>query len=310
MTLLHPRPVQPAVLVAPLEPADIAVAAALLSEGIAFTPEVMARILEARAASGTLPTLFGARGAPGGPLLGAGLLDPLRPVAGGRLFARVAVTLPARGQGIASALARALSQTLPPGALPLSIEVDLQDVHAQAVATRWGAVAYQRSLSLELDLTGEVAVPQPAGPPGVTIEPLSEQCPERCWQDAFAVYAEAAMDLPDRAGAPAPSYDMFRAQTDDEPGVHLARLHGVPVGLIGAGPDGPDTWYLFFTGTVPSVRRSGVARALKVALHADARARGVRRLTTSTLDVNEPMLRLNSSLGYRVAGGIVRLQLG
>lgn len=303
MPLLRPRPASPVVVA--LRPADVPAAAAVLSEGIAFTPKVMACILEARAASGTLPVLLGAHDPAGGPLLGAALLDPVRPVAGGRLFARVAVAPAARGRGVASALVRALAAVRPAGSLPLSVEIDLADVHAQAVAARWGAVPYQRSLSLELDL----AVPTPAAPwpAGVTVEALSPQSAEEQWRAAFAVYAEAATDLPDREGAPAPSYDMFRAQSGG--GVHLARRSGAPVGVIGAGPDGPDSWYLFFTGTVPAVRRSGVARVLKDALHAQARACGIRRLTTSTLDVNVPMLRLNASLGYRTVGGILRLQV-
>ncbi len=269
----------------------------------------MARIFEARAAAGTLPVLLGARYAADGPLVGAALLDTVRPVAGGRWFMRVGVALPGRGRGVGSALYAAVRAHLPPGSPPLSVEVDVDDVHAQEVCAHWGGVAYQRSLQLELDLTAARPAPTPP-PPGVVVHPLSDRSPEQLWQAAFGVYTAAALDLPDRAGAPAPSYDMFRAQIDHAPGLHLAWRDGRPVGLSGAGPDGPDTWYVFFTGTLGSVRRGGVARALKHALHATAVANGVQRLTTSTLDVNTPMLRLNAELGYRVTGGIVRLQVG
>ena len=303
------RPHCPAVL-GRLRPPEYAAAADLLAQGIAFSPEVLTRILRARESAGTLPTLLAARDGCSGALLGAGLLDPHRPVAGGRLFTRVAVASDARNHGIGSALARAVAQSRRTDRRRLSVEVDAHDRTSLAVATRWGAVPYQRSLSLELDLTHDVerwtTAPRRQD---VTVQALRPDSVDQDWHAAFAVYAAAALDLPDRAGAPAPSYEMFRAQIDHAPGVHVAWRDGTPVGVSCAGPDDGDSWYVFFTGTLGSARRTGVARVLKAALHRTAAAAGVRRLSTSTLDVNTPMLALNASLGYRITGGVVRMQV-
>ena len=98
-------------------------------------------------------------------------------------------------------------------------------------------------------------------------------------------------------------------QIDRPDGVLVAWRDGTPVGVPAAVADEPGSWYVFFTGTLHSARRSGVARALKTALHRTAAAEGVRTLATSTLDVNEPMLRLNASLGYRVTGRVDRYEV-
>lgn len=299
-------------LIAPLEPEDVPQAAGLLAQGTAFSPEVMARIFAARAAAGSAPTLLAARSPLGGRLLGAGLVDPHRPVAGGRLFARAAVAPGARGRGTGRALVAALLETLPGGAAPLSVEVDLADRRSQAFAERCGGVAYQRSLALELDLLDPV---RPAGtrtavPSGLTVQAVPEHASEQQWREAFAVYASASLDLPDRAGAPEPSWEMFRAQTENASSVLLARRHGEPVGISAAVADDPEHWYVLFTGTLRPVRRSGVARALKTALHQAVQDRGGRWVSTSTLDVNVPMLTLNAAFGYRRSGGVVRFQVG
>jgi GNAT superfamily N-acetyltransferase len=205
-----------------------------------------------------------------------------------------------------------LGRLLPVGHPPLCVEVAGDDERSQAVTRRFGGVEYQRSLSLELDLTGDAwrfasLAPERAG---VTVQSMRPDATEEQWQAAFAVYASASLDLPDRAGAPAPSYDMFRAQTDHSPGVHLAWRDGSPVGISGAGLDGPGAWYVFFTGTLASERRTGVARALKNALHRTAHGEGVRTLATSTLSNNTPMLTLNAALGYRITGAVARFAIG
>ena len=52
------------------------------------------------------------------------------------------------------------------------------------------------------------------------------------------------------------------------------------------------------TGVVPAYRRRGIARALKLRLHAYARAQGYQELHTQTARENSGMVALNDSLGY------------
>jgi GNAT superfamily N-acetyltransferase len=52
------------------------------------------------------------------------------------------------------------------------------------------------------------------------------------------------------------------------------------------------------TGVLPSFRRRGIGRALKLRLHAWARARGYRELHTRNNKGSKAMLDLNDSLGY------------
>lgn len=61
-----------------------------------------------------------------------------------------------------------------------------------------------------------------------------------------------------------------------------------------------DVLEIGITGVVPAWRRRGIARALKLELHAYARANGYREIHTSTARENTAMDALNTSLGYVV----------
>jgi mycothiol synthase len=52
------------------------------------------------------------------------------------------------------------------------------------------------------------------------------------------------------------------------------------------------------TGVLPSHRRRGIGRALKLRLHGYARANSYREIHTTTVRQNPPMVALNDSLGY------------
>lgn len=54
------------------------------------------------------------------------------------------------------------------------------------------------------------------------------------------------------------------------------------------------------TGVMPAHRRRGIGRALKLQLHAYARAHGFREIHTSTTRDNVAMVALNTSLGYAI----------
>jgi len=274
----------------------------------------MHNVLSGRIRGASAPLLLAAHrhcGCPGEPpLLGAALLDTVRPVAGGRWFARVAVDPTSRGQGVGKALALALDRALPTDRPPLSVEIDSSDARSRVIGLSWGLAPYQRSLRLEYDVTSAPAIVPEAGswPGGVTVTSLPPDADEASWRQAFAVYAAVSLDLPDRAGAPEPDYTMFRAQLPLLAGVHIAWREGAPVGISVAAPTDDDHWYIFLTGSLRAERRTGVARAVKAAVHETVRRHGTRIVTTSTLETNVAMLRLNASLGYRIVGGISRFQ--
>ncbi|MDQ6650144.1 MAG: GNAT family N-acetyltransferase [Actinomycetota bacterium] len=307
------------VVIGALRPGELPALAAVLADGLAFAPRVMEKLLAGRIASGSAPLLLVAR-RPGGSrseVLGGALLDTVRPVAGGRLFTRVGVAPIWQGRGVGRALAAALCAELPPVRPPLSVEIDPADARSSAIGAHWGLRPYQRSLRLEYDLTtpapgaGHDLRPGHDGHPAVRVSRLNDggEPSEASWRQAFEVYATVSLDLPDRAGAPQPDYTMFRAQLPLAVGVHLAWVDGRPVGVSAAAPAQDDQWCIFLTGSVRAARRSGVARALKAAVHQTARQQGARSISTSTLESNLAMLSLNRSLGYRVVGGISRLEI-
>ncbi|HEV8639231.1 MAG TPA: GNAT family N-acetyltransferase [Chloroflexota bacterium] len=91
-------------------------------------------------------------------------------------------------------------------------------------------------------------------------------------------------------------------------GFFLAKTGDAYVGMTTlerrqAPPDGLRSGY---TGVLPNHRGRGVARALKLAAIARARAQGHSVLTTGQHADNAAMLRVNELLGYRKAAARVR----
>ena len=67
---------------------------------------------------------------------------------------------------------------------------------------------------------------------------------------------------------------------------------------------GTDTLRIALTGVLPAYRRRGIARALKLRLHAWARSTGVREIHTTVTSANPAMLALNDALGYAIVGSV------
>ena len=298
----------------PLRAGELPAVATALADGLSFSPAVMTNVLAGRIAAGTAPLLLVAR-RPSGPcpeeIVGAALLDAIRPVAGGRLFTRVGVPEVHRGLGVGRLLTACLRDALPAARPPLSVEIDSADKRSVEIGMRWGLTPYQRSLRLQYDLPapGRAGSRSVTHNPSLAITALSAASTEADWRAAFELYATVSLDLPDRAGAPAPDYTVFRSQLTVAEGISLARLDGRLVGISAASPSEDGLWYVFLTGTLRAVRRTGVARALKAAVHATAIEHGARAVGTSTLESNTAMLTLNRSLGYRVVGGISRFEM-
>jgi len=70
-----------------------------------------------------------------------------------------------------------------------------------------------------------------------------------------------------------------------------------PVGLVNLGIRGERGW-IGGLGVVATERRDGLGRALMEAVHAEARARGVREISLEVIEGNDAAHRLYEDLGY------------
>jgi ribosomal protein S18 acetylase RimI-like enzyme len=78
----------------------------------------------------------------------------------------------------------------------------------------------------------------------------------------------------------------------------IAFRDGEPVGLGNLGLRGEDAW-IGGVGVVAAARRSGIGEALMLALHEEARERGVRRVWLEVILENTGAFALYEKLGYR-----------
>ena len=65
-------------------------------------------------------------------------------------------------------------------------------------------------------------------------------------------------------------------------------------------PQGEEVVRILITGVLPEYRRQGIARLLKLHVHAWARGQGYREIHTNT--ANAAAVALNISLGYVIVG--------
>jgi ribosomal protein S18 acetylase RimI-like enzyme len=87
------------------------------------------------------------------------------------------------------------------------------------------------------------------------------------------------------------AYDLDRRAS------RVAVRDGEHVGLANLGLRGTDAW-IGGVGVVPRERRRGTGRALMLALHDEARSRGVERVWLEVIAENVQALRLYRDLGY------------
>jgi GNAT superfamily N-acetyltransferase len=107
----------------------------------------------------------------------------------------------------------------------------------------------------------------------------------------------------------ADNVDHERAAADG----YLIALAGTRlVGCTTVGREGDDTLRIGLTGVLPGYRRRGIARSLKLRLHAWARSSGIREIHTTVTSANPAMLGLNDALGYAIVGSVggYELRLG
>ena len=117
------------------------------------------------------------------------------------------------------------------------------------------------------------------------------------------LYTASRLDQPSLGRVTARPLEDWRREVFDE-------LKGLPdayfvasdrerlVGCSAVHAAGEDVLRILITGVLPEYRRRGIARLLKLRVHAWARANGYREIHTST--ANPAVVALNTALGYAI----------
>ena len=143
---------------------------------------------------------------------------------------------------------------------------------------------------------------------GIRIETLSElrdRGGDESLPRIHELYTESRVDQPSLGKVTARPFEDWRREVFDElgalPDAYFVASNGERlVGCSAAHPSGEDVLRILITGVVPEYRRQGIARLLKLRVHAWARAHGYREIHTSTANV--AVVALNTALGYAIVG--------
>lgn len=122
---------------------------------------------------------------------------------------------------------------------------------------------------------------------------------------AHELYTEARLDQPTLGRVTAEPFADWRRRVIDSPDAPLdayfVALDGDEfVGCSAVRRESDDVLRIQITAVLPEYRRRGIARALKLHVHAWARANGYREIHTSTSASNLGMVSLNTALGYAI----------
>ena len=297
----------PGCTVRPYVPPDARVAARLQSRVFAISPESLDKQLRQPSAGGLVEVVQ--RGSDVVALL------EVRPQQGDRVGLRLIVDEELRGQGLGGALLErsrsVLASARPGGYLRAAVNSDDEESLRWATSRGFREVAKSVSLSRPLSESGEQLAATARGAAvraGVRITPWLGSGRGRSaeagldWAWLTQLLSDCSVGLLDSGAAPV-TESMTRYLVPWPDGVHIAWRGEHPVGLVSIAPEEDSTFYCWFTGVVPNLRRSGVAVALKTAAAYDARNRGGDTLKTNNDRSNVPMLRLNEELGYVRTGG-------
>jgi mycothiol synthase len=241
-----------------------------------------------------------------GRAVGSGLatVEPHRPIP----VARAWVLADRRRRGIGTALYRELSVwAARRGNEALETWIDERQPQALEYVRRRGFTEIGRELILELDLTHSDP-PAVEAPQGIEIVTWAQR-PDL----TRALYEVAVECYPDIPGQEEDEMEPFEAWLEhdmgapgDRPeGTFAAVAHDEVVGYakFHLAKAQPTVAHHDLTGVKRAWRGRGVARALKAAQIAWAKAAGYERLVTRNEERNTPIRRLNERFGYKPAPG-------
>lgn len=212
-----------------------------------------------------------------------------------------------RRRGIGSALHHLLSEYARElGKGELQVEAVEDDSAAIAYLERRGYIEVERQKAMVLDLA-RADPPTLVPPPGVEIVPRPER-PD-VLRGMYEVAREANADIPGLDSGFEQTFEQWRAfeveRPSRSPELCFVALRGDEVVGYASVDVMPGVAFHGLTGVKRSWRRQGVGRALKAAQISAAKRAGLPRLATESAELNLPMRRLNESLGYRPAPGVI-----
>ena len=229
-----------------------------------------------------------------------------------RVFTVVTVRADRRRRGVGTALYGSLS-TWARGLGIDEIEVPVLDDDPESVAfaTRRGFVEERHELGVVLHLEG-LEPPALDPPEGIEIVSWAER-PELA-RGMYEVSLEAFPDIPGFEDDELESYEDWLAHemqgSGDRPEATFAAVAGdevVGYAKFALTAAQPTVAFHDVSGVKRAWRGRGIGRALKVAQIRWARERGYTELRTRNAEQNEPIRRLNASLGYTPGRGRVFL---
>jgi ribosomal protein S18 acetylase RimI-like enzyme len=229
-----------------------------------------------------------------------------------RYFVRIAVDPAKRRRGIGAAIWTQLHAELVERRAEVACAWVRDQTAGASFVARRGFVEVTRSYSL-VRAVATAALPTPSieerlAAAGVRISALPEmaQSDPDAYAKAHDLYYASRLDQPALGPVtPVPFADWRAYHLEDAnalPNAYFIATTGtVFVGLCtGRRSRSEDVLDIGVTGVLPQYRRRGIARALKLRLHAYARANGYRELHTRNNARNKAMLDLNDNLGYAI----------
>jgi GNAT superfamily N-acetyltransferase len=227
-------------------------------------------------------------------------------------FARADVSVLAehRRHGVGTAIGRAVSECARAlGKEGLTVEAREDVPEAAAYLERRGYIEVERQKALALELEG-LDLPEPAPPEGVRIVTLAER--PGLERGMFGVGLEAGRDIPGLDSEQDPTFEQWRSFEIERPSrspehTFIAIAGDEAVGYAVLEAYGKVVSH-GLTAVARAWRRRGIARALKLSQLRFAQDAGFERALTESEERNEPMRRLNESLGFRPIPGMIVYQ--
>jgi mycothiol synthase len=235
---------------------------------------------------------------------------PQRPTVGTALLT---VLADRRRRGVGTALYRDLSRwCVAHGVETIEAPVEADDEESLGYAQRRDFIEVERYSKRVLEL-GDLVPPAIAPPSGVEIVSWAEQ-PEVA-PGIYAVAVEAYADVPGGEDEVMEPFEDWLAHdmqgSGDRPDATFVALAGdevVGYAKFSLTAAQPAVAFHDMTGVKRAWRGRGIAAALKRAQIGWAKANGYERLETGNEERNEPIRRLNASLGYREHPGRVLMR--
>ncbi|WP_225822180.1 GNAT family N-acetyltransferase [Streptomyces naphthomycinicus] len=213
------------------------------------------------------------------------------------------------GRGAGRLLVRAAEEYLAElGAVKLFAWA-LDEPANRAFAERRGYRPGRSAHFLRLDLAHGTLPPLPEVPAGVELRTAADFADDP--RPLFELDAETVLDEPSDVDYAFTNYDTWLAETWRHPLLNrelttAACVDGRPVAFSVAYTDGDGRYSTAMTGTARAHRGRGLAKLAKIHSLYRARAAGVTEAFTGNDTGNDPMIAINTWLGYEICATEVR----